>query len=273
MPEEPVKLDDSAGAKPMGEGWTLDAKPCEIRSKSAKRNIWAILSLSLALVGLAGTAVAVYLPDTLPDLVSSTTWEAVIWSFLCLGPIGMILGVVVFILSFWRPISGRWTGLAGGLGGTLLLLWSVWLVPIMTVDPRHEDFVAIGLYSSAVGYQQLCAIAKKYPNVRLEPPAAYSTSVYSISGYITIVGKPPGKEPGLALCATPLKYGGKTRRTFIVRLDDAVVWAKDLGRAQQVEDFPEDPASAGWEMVCDKKGPKYRNGLPALPEETRGRAK
>jgi len=61
-------------------------------------------------------------------------------------------------------------------------------------------------------------------------------------------GKPINWAKDFALCATPANYGETGRRTFVVRAD-GVVWAKDLGRAEFVEDFPADPGAEGWEKV------------------------
>jgi hypothetical protein len=46
----------------------------------------------------------------------------------------------------------------------------------------------------------------------------------------------------------PLKYGGRSKRTFIVSTD-GVVWHKDLGRSEFVTDFPADPAAEGWHKL------------------------
>lgn len=47
-----------------------------------------------------------------------------------------------------------------------------------------------------------------------------------------------------AVVAAPVQHGESGRRTFVVR-EDGIVWAKDVG-ATAVEDFPADPAAAGW---------------------------
>ncbi len=51
-----------------------------------------------------------------------------------------------------------------------------------------------------------------------------------------------------ALSAYPAVYGRTGYRAFIVGTD-GVVWAKDLGRAKPVADFPADPGKAGWKRV------------------------
>jgi hypothetical protein len=51
-----------------------------------------------------------------------------------------------------------------------------------------------------------------------------------------------------ACCATPAKYGGETRLTFIV-CTNGTVFCKDLGKSQFVLDYPADPAAAGWKMA------------------------
>jgi hypothetical protein len=64
----------------------------------------------------------------------------------------------------------------------------------------------------------------------------------------SIGGRPIDWVSDHGLCATPARYGVTGWRTFIV-MTPGIVWAKDLGGSEFVEDFPADPAAEGWEKV------------------------
>ena len=71
---------------------------------------------------------------------------------------------------------------------------------------------------------------------------------YLLQDMQTLAGKPIDWTTDFALCATPAKYGGARRRTFIVSTD-GTVWGKDLNKSEFVSDFPADPAAAGWHIA------------------------
>jgi len=61
----------------------------------------------------------------------------------------------------------------------------------------------------------------------------------------TLGGKPVDWKTDFALSATPARYGGSKRRTFVVRTD-GTIFSRDPGRSGLVEDFPGEPEKAGW---------------------------
>jgi type II secretory pathway pseudopilin PulG len=81
--------------------------------------------------------------------------------------------------------------------------------------------------------------------------AAYGSAGSPKNGYLfsepkTIGGQAIDFKVDFALCAVPAKYGAGGRRAFIVG-SSGLVYCKDLGPGGTfVDDFPADPATAGW---------------------------
>jgi hypothetical protein len=76
----------------------------------------------------------------------------------------------------------------------------------------------------------------------------YCATGYYFQDCQTIGGVVIDWERDFALSAYPMVYGRTGYRVFIVKTD-GVIWAKDLGRAEPVADFPADPAREGWRVV------------------------
>ena len=64
----------------------------------------------------------------------------------------------------------------------------------------------------------------------------------------SIMGLPINWQGDFAICAIPAKYGETGRKTFIMKTDGDV-WSRDPGKAEFLEDFPSDPAKAGWQTA------------------------
>jgi hypothetical protein len=68
---------------------------------------------------------------------------------------------------------------------------------------------------------------------------------YYFGDMSTIGGKLIDREKDFAFCATPAVYGNVGWRTFIV-CTDGLVFGKDLGGSELVDDYPADPCADGW---------------------------
>jgi len=56
-------------------------------------------------------------------------------------------------------------------------------------------------------------------------------------------------DPGrFAACCFPAVYAPGIRSHYIIR-EDGVVWKKDLGHADGIRVYPDDPAAEGWKKV------------------------
>jgi hypothetical protein len=148
------------------------------------------------------------------------------------------------------------------LAAVILLVTAVSFMPLFT---RGHDFSEIHAISQLSSYMTDQAIrfhaGKGYADDlgtlvneggRLSPAfaAARGPAGTPLNGYLfqelkTLGGKPVDWKKDFALSATPARYGGARRRTFVV-LSDGLIYGKDFGTSEFPDDFPSDPAKAGW---------------------------
>jgi hypothetical protein len=149
----------------------------------------------------------------------------------------------------------------------LVLVWSFWPLIFFDVHDFSENYAQDQLHSyrtdQAIRFLNNKEYADDYRTLVLERgrlsrtfpafAAAHGPQGTPLNGYRfqelkTLGGKPIDWKQAFALLATPARYGGARRRTFVV-LTDGSVYGKDLGKSEFLEDFPADPAAAGWTLA------------------------
>jgi hypothetical protein len=122
---------------------------------------------------------------------------------------------------------------------------------------KRNDWDADGTLEYAVPYSLLHSsmdlnkkpiklISAKFSNAMGAAGTAYNG--YLFKDLTKIGGTKISWVTDYGLCATPAKYGPGSKLTFIISTS-GTVYFKDLGKAKFVDDYPANPAGAGWKIA------------------------